>query len=160
MRPSTHHAISPRGTETAGLAVDVALGEVQYSNTNDGRIPIHGGQGGFEGIENVVGYGRNRTTLEPAPGIGEEIEGSRYLRSEGYPVNRGTSFLMALEYTDDGPRAQAFLTYSQSGDPESPLFDDQTKLFSEKAWRPILFTDEDIAADPELEETVLEVPRG
>ena len=75
------------------------------------------------------------------------VEGSRFLTEEGYPVVHGSSFVMALEYTDDGPRAQAFLTYSQSGDPESVHFSDQTELFSKKAWRPIVFTEAEVAAD-------------
>jgi acyl-homoserine lactone acylase PvdQ len=46
--------------------------------------------------------------------------------------------------------AQAFLTYSQSGDPASPLYHDQTPLFSAKKWRRILFTEAEIKADPNL----------
>ena len=63
---------------------------------------------------------------EPLRGVGGPvapvIEGSRYLRTDGYPINSGSSFVMALEFTDDGPRAMALLTYSQSGDPDSPHF--------------------------------------
>jgi acyl-homoserine-lactone acylase len=60
------------------------------------------------------------------------------------------SFVMALEYTARGPRAQALLTYSQSGDPASPLYYDQTELFSVKKWRRILYTEAEIKADPNL----------
>jgi acyl-homoserine-lactone acylase len=72
------------------------------------------------------------------------------LTKDGYPINRGSSFVMVLEYTAQGPRAQAFLTYSQSGDPGSPLFYDQTELFSAKKWRRILFTEAEIKSDPNL----------
>ncbi|MEY4167671.1 MAG: Acyl-homoserine lactone acylase PvdQ precursor, partial [Acidobacteriota bacterium] len=116
------------------------------------RIPIHGGEGAYDGIANFVNYSPNRTTLEPVPSP-EKIPGSRFLTRDGYPVTYGTSFIMALEYTDRGPRAQAFLTYSQSGDPDSPHFYDQTMLFSEKKWRPILFEDRDISADRNLKAT-------
>jgi acyl-homoserine lactone acylase PvdQ len=54
---------------------------------------------------------------------------------------------LALEFTDNGPRAAAMLTYSESGDPDSPHFTDQTPLFSTKQWRPILFRKADIDAD-------------
>ena len=54
---------------------------------------------------------------------------------------------MTLSYTDNGPVAEAFLTYGQSGDPESPNYADQTKLFSEQAWRPILYKEADIKAN-------------
>jgi acyl-homoserine-lactone acylase len=132
--------------ERAGLALDVELGEVQVAYRGGHKIPIHGGDGTLEGVENFVRNGANRTTLEPMFPR-EKIEGSRYLTTDGYPVNSGSSFVMALEYTDEGPRAQAFLTYSQSGDPESVHFSDQTELFSKKAWRPIAFAEAEVAAD-------------
>ena len=138
--------------DKAGIAIDTPLGKVQYNVRNGQRIPIHGGDGAYDGIANFVNYGPNRTTLEPSPAP-EKIAGSRFLTREGYPVNYGTSFIMALEYTDRGPRAQAFLTYSQSGDPESPFFYDQTMLFSAKRWRPILFEEAAIKADRNLKVT-------
>ncbi|HMY75900.1 MAG TPA: penicillin acylase family protein [Blastocatellia bacterium] len=72
------------------------------------------------------------------------------MTKEGYLINYGTSFIMALEFTANGPRAQAFLTYSQSGDPTSPQFSDQTQLFSEKKWRRVLYTEAEIKGDPNL----------
>lgn len=136
----------------AGIALDTPLGKVQYSDRNGARIPIHGGEGAYDGIANFVNYAPNTTTLEPTP-VPERVKGSRFLTKDGYPVNRGTSFIMALEYTAKGPRAQAFLTYSQSGDPTSPLYYDQTMLFSAKKWRRILFDEAEIKADPNLKTT-------
>lgn len=133
----------------AGIALDTPLGKLQFSGRNGGRIPIHGGEGAYDGIANFVNYAPNTTTLEPETRP-ERIKGSRFLMKDGYPVNRGSSFVMALEYTAQGPRAQAFLTYSESGDPASPLYYDQTELFSAKKWRRILFTEAEIKADPNL----------
>ncbi len=133
----------------AGVALDTPLGKLQYSDRNGGRIPIHGGEGAYDGIANFVNYAQNGTTLEPDPTY-ERVKGSRFLTKNGYPVNRGSSFVMALEYTAQGPRAQAFLTYSQSGDPSSPLYYDQTELFSAKKWRRILYTDAEIKSDHAL----------
>lgn len=132
----------------AGFALDAPLGKVQYSDKNGGRIPIHGG-GAYEGIANIVSFSPNSPTLEPFASP-ERVKGSRFLTKEGYLVNYGTSFIMALEFTTSGPRAQAFLTYSQSGDPASPHFHDQTQLFSQKKWRRILYTDAEIKSDPNL----------
>jgi acyl-homoserine-lactone acylase len=75
------------------------------------------------------------------------VKGSRFLTEKGYPVVHGSSFLMALEFTDKGPHAKAFLTYSESGDPASPHYTDQTELFAKKQWRPVLFEEPQIAAD-------------
>jgi acyl-homoserine-lactone acylase len=132
----------------AGIALDTPLGKAQYSDRNGRRIPIHGG-GAYEGIANAVDYAPNSTTLEPGPAY-ERVKGSRSLMKDGYPINRGSSFVMALEYTAQGPRAQAFLTYSQSGEPASPLYYDQTELFSAKKWRRILYLEAEIKADPNL----------
>jgi len=136
--------------ESAGLALDVPLGELQHSNKNGGRIPVHGGHGFWEGVTNYTNHAPNGTTLEPDVPVAPLVEGSRYLRTDGYPVNRGTSFIMVMEFTDSGPRAKALLTYGQSGDTGSPHFLDQTELFSRKEWRPILFRTTEIEADPEL----------
>jgi acyl-homoserine-lactone acylase len=142
-------ARAAQALEQAGVAIDAPLGKAQYSDRNGRRIPIHGGEGAYEGITNFVNYASNGTTLEPDPAY-ERVKGSRFLTKDGYPVNRGSSFVMALEYTARGPRAQAFLTYSQSGDPASPLYYDQTELFSVKKWRRILYMEAEIKADPNL----------
>jgi acyl-homoserine-lactone acylase len=130
--------------ERQGLAVDVPLGELKYAPAKlPYRIPLHGGYGNYEGLLNFMQGSTGTSTLEPlrlAPGV----EGSRFLTEAGYPVLHGTSFLMALEYTDSGPRAMALLTYGQSGDPDSEHFIDQTGLFSRKEWRPVLLDDREI----------------
>jgi acyl-homoserine-lactone acylase len=146
--------------DRAGLALDATLGSVQRSGRAGTPIPIHGGDGAYEGVENVVRFARNATTLEPSPEVASLIEGSRWLTAEGYPITTGTSFLMALEFTSEGPRARAILTYGESGDRGSEHFTDQTRLYSSKSWRPILFDQRDIRADPELAETEVQAPRG
>jgi acyl-homoserine-lactone acylase len=133
-----------------GFAPDVPLGEVQYADKAGRRIPIHGGDGAYDGLMNMQRNARNTTTLEPMDNPAQ-VPGSRFLTEKGYPIGHGSSFLMAMEFTDRGPRAMAFLTYSQSGDPASPHFSDQTDLFSKKQWRPILFREADIAGAVERE---------
>lgn len=139
-------ARAARLLQSRNLALDVPLGEVQYADRAGRRIAIHGGDGAYDGLMNMQRNGRNQTTLEPMdnPSL---VKDSRFLTEKGYPVVHGSSFLMALEFTGQGPRAKAFLTYSQSGDPASPHFTDQTELFSRKQWRPILFREEEIRGD-------------
>jgi acyl-homoserine-lactone acylase len=69
------------------------------------------------------------------------------LSSSGYNIAHGSSFIMTLSYTDSGPRAQAVLSYSQSGAPGSEHFSDQTALYSDKVWRDIYFDRDDIDAN-------------
>jgi acyl-homoserine-lactone acylase len=49
------------------------------------------------------------------------------------------------------PVGSTILTYSESSNPASPHFADQTKLFSKKHWLPNLFCQAQIAADPHLQ---------
>jgi len=128
----------------AGLKLDSALGDAQFAYRGGEKIAVHGG-GGEEGIANIIGQ-RNYDTLA-AQTRGNKIKGSRYLTDKGYAITYGTSFLLSLSYTDDGPVAEAFLTYSESGDPSSEHYTDQTKLFSQKQWRPILYKMDDIKKD-------------
>ncbi len=141
--------------ERASLTVDTPLGAAQFADRGGQRIPIHGGLSGEEGIANFVNYAPNDTTLEPDAPVGKPVAGSRYLGPAGYPVNRGTSFVMVLAFTERGPDARALLTYGQSGDPQSAHFRDQTELFSKKAWRPVLFTEAQIKGDPALRTVVV-----
>jgi len=126
------------------IALDVPLGELQYADKHGRRMPVHGGDGFVDGLMNMQRNARNTTTLEPMdePKL---VKGSRFLTENGYPVVHGSSFMMVLEFTDQGPHAKAFLTYSESGDPASPHYTDQTELFAKKQWRPVLFEEKQIA---------------
>jgi acyl-homoserine-lactone acylase len=126
------------------IALNTPLGELQYADKAGKRMPVHGGDGFTDGLMNMQRNSRNGTTLEP---MDEPKAVSRSLTEKGYPVVHGSSFLMALEFTEKGPRAKAFLTYSQSGDPKSPHFTDQTELFARKQWRPVLFDASAVKSD-------------
>ncbi len=133
----------------AGFALDTPLRELQFSKKNDKRIPIHGGQGA-EGIMNMAAYSGSNGTLLPSVSSGKVINPSTGLTNEGYLVNYGTSFLLAVELTPKGPNCQAILSFSQSDDPDSGFFSDQTQLYSNKSWRPCHFTQSAIKADSAL----------
>ena len=52
-----------------------------------------------------------------------------------------------MSFDDKGPVADAVLSYSQSADPASPHFADQTWLYSKKGWHRLPFSKADIAKD-------------
>ncbi len=133
----------------AELALDTPLGEAQFTRKGDTTIPIHGGIA-VEGVTNLVLYDQLRSDLEPWVPRAEELWEPTGLTTEGYQVNYGTSFIMCMQFTDDGPEGRAMLSYSQSAEPDSPWFSDQTQRFSQKQWRPLLWREEDIADDPNL----------
>ena len=106
-------------------------------------------------MTNLIVYSQLKSTLEPDLPRGALLNPGTDLTDEGYVINYGTSFIMTTEFTDEGPEAFAFLTYGQSNDPQSENHADQTRLFSNEAWRQVRFTEEDIANDPGLEVEVV-----
>lgn len=138
----------------AGIALDAPFSEAQFTKAGGQIIPIPGGNG-LEGAFNIVTYSNDNTTLLPKIPRASVVHGQTDLTSEGYQINYGTSFVMALEFTEDGPRAECLLTYGQSADPTSPYAVDQTTLFGQDSWRPILFTEAQLVADPNLTELTI-----
>jgi acyl-homoserine-lactone acylase len=143
--------------EQAGIALDAPLGDIQFRVRGEERIPTMGGSF-FEGVLAVGSYAPESSTLlpiyEPLPAVSPNTG----LSSEGYYVNDGNSFLLAMRFGDAGPEARAILTYSQSEDPSSPHFSDQSRLYVEQRLRPVRFSEQDIAADPELDVISLTYP--
>lgn len=138
----------------AGFAVDTTLGASQFTERFETRVPIHGGTS-HDGITNVVTWSGPTSSSEPVPTRGAPVAAGTELRGEGYRVNSGTSFVMTVDFTGDEVQAWALLVYGQTGDRTSPLFESQTIAFSEKRWRQVAFTDEQIEADPELDTYVV-----
>jgi acyl-homoserine-lactone acylase len=140
----------------AGFPLDSTLGAAQFTERSGTRIPIHGGTDA-DGVTNVVQWSGTGSSSETAPSRSDAVSPNSALRGEGFPVNFGTSFLMTVDYTGDQVQAWTILTYGQTNDRKSPLFEQQTIRFSEKNWRTVAFTDEQIAADPNFTERTLEV---
>jgi acyl-homoserine-lactone acylase len=111
------------------IPLDARLGDVQAETRNGKAIPIHGGAGP-EGVFNVITV--DNKSLEPVKGWTS--------------IRHGASWIYVVEFTDAGPKSQGFLTYSESTDPTSPHYSDQTELYSRKGWDDLLFRDEDVEA--------------
>lgn len=140
--------------DAAGIPLDATLAEAQYTVRAGRKIPVHGG-GRNEGVTNLVVYDVLKTTVgDPLP-RSPVINESTGLTEDGYVVNYGSSFVMAMRFTDEDPEAWAFVTYGQSDDPRSPYHSDQTEAFSRKEWRQVLYTEEAIEQDPNLEIEVI-----
>jgi acyl-homoserine-lactone acylase len=138
--------------ELAGFEPDVTLGDAQFALRNGTKVPIHGG-GYYDGTTNVVGFGRGWSILDPTLAeLQRDVltDGSALADlgdENGYLVNNGTSFLMALAYGPDGPEAKVFLTYGNTEDREAETYTSVTERFSEKDWRAVAFTDDAISGD-------------
>jgi acyl-homoserine-lactone acylase len=130
-----HLANAVVALEEAGIPLDAKLGDFQGVTRNSERIPLHGGPE-FEGIFN-------------------KIE-SDFRGAVGYPeVDRwSSSWILAVEFLEEGPRTFGILTYSLSADPTSEHFADQTRLFSKKTWISLPFHDDDVEAETERSYTL------
>jgi acyl-homoserine-lactone acylase len=152
-------AYAVQALDAAGFEPGVPLGEAQFALRAGERIPIHGGNSA-DGTTNIVGFGISASIQDPAL---DEIERERLVTGSqlattdgenGYAINNGTSFLMALAFGEDGPEAKVFLTYSDTEDREADDYVDATRRFSEKDWRTVAFTEDAIAAETRSTTTV------
>lgn len=161
--PNTLRTIDVDGTDAAllalahaadvltgeGHALDVRLGALQFHEKRTGEtFEVHGGYG-YEGAFNIVGYSTSYVADSrfDRMGRGSEVPGSISMREEGYPINYGSSFVMAVAlHEDKPPEAAALITYSQSGEPDSPWYQDQTARYEDKDWRTVPWTDADLQA--------------
>jgi acyl-homoserine-lactone acylase len=113
----------------AGIPLAARLRDYQSEARGDEKIPIHGGPGGL-GVFNAISASWN---------------------GKGYPdVNHGSSYVQAVQLTGGCPNARTILTYSQSVNPRSPHFGDQTRRYSRKQWNRMLFCPRDVLSDAAL----------
>jgi acyl-homoserine-lactone acylase len=115
----------------AQVPLDAPWGEVQYTERGGQKIGIPGGQGAA-GMFSVIS----------AP----------LTAGKGYtPIVTGNSWMQVVTWNDAGQvEAHGVLSYSQSEEADSPHAADQTQLYSRGEWLKLPFTENEIAADPQL----------
>jgi acyl-homoserine-lactone acylase len=118
------------------IALDARLGDIQYTLDGDERISVPGGEG-WAGMWSVI-----------IAGLQEEA---------GYtPIVHGNSYIQVVGWDEEGRvNPRAILTYSQSDNPASAHYADQTRLYARGEWLQLPFTEEEIADDPDLRTLVL-----
>jgi len=99
--------------QAADIELDAPLGDIQGVTRNGEFIPLSGGPE-IEGVFNKMEFD--------------------FAGAEGYPDVTGSSgsWIMATELGENGPRVKGILTYSVSGNPESPHHTDMTRRLSNK----------------------------
>ncbi|WP_177339455.1 bifunctional acylase PvdQ [Pseudomonas sp. Leaf127] len=112
------------------LPASITWGQVQVAERNGKAIAVPGGDGHL-GIYNA---------MQSTP----QKDGT-------LKVVSGSSYIQLVSFDDQGPVAQGLLSFSQSSDPASPHYADQTELFSRQQWQPLPFNEKQIEADPTLE---------
>jgi acyl-homoserine-lactone acylase len=121
-----------RRLRAAGIPLDARPRD--YQLRSDAPVAVHGGSH-WEGVFNQM-----RTWFRPP---------------KGYIVAHGSSFIMVVSLAGRCPDVRSILTYSQSSDPTSPYFSDQTEMFSSKQWIHAPFCPDEIRNDPGLSVTEL-----
>ena len=113
----------------AEIPLDARLGDIQYATRNGRRIPVPGGDGDTGMFSMIV----------------TELNGQA-----GYtPITHGNSYIQVISWDEEGqldPRA--ILTYSQSPEPDSPYYSDQTEIYAEGGWIKLPFAEWEILAAP------------
>jgi len=112
----------------AHLPLDASMGDVQYVTHDGRRIPIPGGAGDPLGVYNAIYTDGAGETLTPAP----------YL---------GSSYVQVVTWNNGScPDTRTILTYSESDNPSSAHYADQTARFSRNQWLPEYFCAKDVLA--------------
>ncbi|MEF9881153.1 penicillin acylase family protein [Streptomyces sp. P9-A4] len=121
----------------AGIPLDAPLGAHQFVVRNGERIPVSGG------TESLGIWNKTEPVWNAAGG--------------GYvEVAHGTSHVQAVGW-DGGrcPVARTLLSYSQSSNPASPHYSDQTRLYGAERWVTSRFCEKDILRSPALRVVVV-----
>lgn len=107
--------------DRSGVTPDAPWGSVQRWMD----IPVHGGPGAA-GVLN--------------------FQDAREVPGGLIPVH-GTSYIQVVGFDANGPVAEAILSYSQSTNPASTHFIDQTRVYAAKQWQPLPYSSDEIAAN-------------
>ncbi|MBM7422090.1 penicillin acylase family protein [Spongiibacter marinus] len=112
--------------QSAGVSETAAIRDIQRSGVHEQEIPIFGGES-FAGSFTIAGS-----------------EGD--LQDGAYDVTYGNSYVQTVTWDAEGtPRAEGFITYSQSTDPASPYYQNMTEAYSAKNWIKFPWTEAEIA---------------
>ena len=117
-------AVSARLSQ-AGVPIDAPLGQVQFVERSGRRIPLHGGP-------TMTSYNAMDVALIPKLGYTNP--------------SAATSYVQVVSLGLNGPAAEAILASSQSSDPASPFYVDQTEMYAKKLWLSLPFTADAVAA--------------
>lgn len=141
----------------AGVDPAAPLGAVQWARCGDERVAVPGG-GEVEGMLDVLApigaLASHSLAPRPVRLPGDPTRVARTgLAEGGYQVDYGTSFLMAVELTPEGPVGRGVLAYGPSDDPDDLHNVAAVAMFAADRTRLLRFTDDAIDADPGVEIT-------
>lgn len=113
--------------DAANIPLDRPWSEVQFRIVGEEHIPV-------PGMPDSLGF---------------SVMSSSLVDDSGYSdIRHGNSHIQAVTWDagDPCPRAYTILTYSQSTDPASPHYADQTRLYGQGMWNELPFCEADVLA--------------
>ncbi|NOZ22651.1 MAG: penicillin acylase family protein [Planctomycetes bacterium] len=136
---------APKGTKSRLLAMQRAVDRLEklYGKIDVKWGPHHVIERGGKSFPVATG-GSDAQTLFMATGS---------FRDGKWVCSSGSSYMMAVELSKP-PKSFSLFPMGMSNDPASPHHTDQTALYSRGKYKPIWFTQDDIAANKEKEYTV------
>jgi acyl-homoserine-lactone acylase len=152
----SHPVTTPNGLDATNATVHTALGDA-IQQLNQAHIPLDTTLGAVQ----FVTYHGSHITIPGGPGDPDGIFNAIYENTEPgdslTAPDTGSSFIQVVTWQKNSPCpvGSTILTYSESSNPKSPHFADQTKLFSKKQWLPDEFCQSQLAADPSLQVTTV-----
>ena len=112
--------------ESSGIAVDATQAEGRQIVRNAERFTFPGAAGAI-GSYSVMTW--------------------PFTRGEGYGQGiHGNSYMQVVTWDENGPVARAIVSYSQSEDPSSAHYADQTALYARQGWVDVPFRSSDVKA--------------
>lgn len=126
-----------------GINFDAELENYQHAiladnkgNSIENPTPMHGGTH-QEGIFNIqISSFEDNGTRIPRIRVNKVVSSSglSLLQNQlyDYPITNGSSWIYAVNFTNDGPKAKGLLVYSNSAHPDSPHYSDQYDDYKNK----------------------------
>ncbi len=155
---------TPRGTANLAAAMaqlETLVASSQFNDPQKRRARTQDVQL-LQRAEGVLAIPGGRSTFNNWGGVRTEVAPGSFIYTADPATNAGAfgnSFIQFVTWDSTGPVAEGVLTYSQSSDPSSTHFSDQTRKYAAGEWVKHPYTDRQIKADPQYKERTLFEPR-
>ncbi len=140
---------TPRGLNKSAEVANALFGAVNDLVINS--IPLNATMRGYQ--YRLVGD--ERIALPGGGGVFQALNTAGFQGANGWRGTGGSSFVYWVELTPKGPVGKQIQVQGQSSDSTSALHVSQTRLYSDRQYLDILYTEQQIKADPNLTTKVL-----
>ena len=154
---------TPRGTAnlTAAMAqLEALVASPQFDDPIKRRTRTQDVQL-LQRAEGVLAIPGGRSTYNNWGGVRTQVAPGRFIYTADPATNAGAfgnSYIQFVTWDNAGPVAEGILTYSQSSDPTSKHFSDQTRKYAAGEWVKLPYTEKQIKADVNYSERTLYEP--